>query len=74
MMKRFLTILLMGTALSLTLAACGKKGDPELPSGAVDTAPPSRESATPQGPDSKDPIDMRPLTAGQDAASKTRAP
>lgn len=74
MTKRFLTVLLMGTALTLTLSACGKKGDPELPSGAVDTAPANRESATPDGPDSKDPIDMRPLTAGQDAASKTRAP
>ena len=43
MMKRFLTILLMGAALSLTLAACGKKGDPEnIPGGNYPTIYPTR--------------------------------
>ncbi|MBI1260551.1 MAG: hypothetical protein GC184_02385 [Rhizobiales bacterium] len=73
-MKRLLTMALLGTALALSLSACGKKGAPELPVGAVDTSPPSRDSAAPEGPDSTDPIDMRPIIAAQDPATSTRAP
>lgn len=73
-MKRFLTVALLGAAMALTLSACGKKGAPELPVGVVDTNPPSRESAAPEGPDSTDPIDMRPIIAAQDPAMSTRAP